>query len=266
MSDQDWTPPPPPGGGRLPPDPPPPIPPAPPSGDPFAPGEPPPGAPPPAAAPLPWEDRQRLGFVNALIETIKLLVTAPGEAFRRVREKGDFVGPLLFAVIIGWAMAIVGQIWSLMFQSTWISFLPPEMRDQIGPMLAGSAVGFIVTVILAPVLVTVGLFIWSGIVHLFLMLVGGTGNSTAGFEGTFRAASYAQVASLAQIVPILGGLIALVWGIILQAIGLATLHKTSQGKAAAAVLLPLVLCCVCAGVVVALVGASVIAALSQAAH
>ena len=243
MSEQDWTPPPP--GGS------------------FAPGEPPPG---PTAPPLPWEDRQRLGFVNALVETIKLLVTAPGEAYRRAREKGDFLSPLLFAVVVGWVMAIVGQLWSLAFQSTWISLLPAELRDQIGPMLATSVIGFVATVILAPILVIVVLFIWSGIVHLCLMLVGGTGNSTSGFEGTFRAISYAQVASLAQVVPLVGGLIGFVWGIVLQVVGLATLHKTSQGKAAAAVLIPIGLCCVCIVVVIAIAGASLIAAISSAQH
>ena len=253
MSDQDWTPPP--VGGQLPPDPPPP-------GGTIAPGEPPPGGPPP----LPWEDRQRLGFLNALVETIKLLVTAPGEAYRRAKEKGDLLSPLLFAVIVGWAMAIIGQLWSLAFKSTWITLLPAELRHQIGPMLATSAIGFVMTVILAPILIVVGLFIWSGIVHLCLMMVGGTNNSTAGFEGTFRAASYAQVASLAQVVPVAGGIIGMVWGIVLQVIGLATVHKTSQGKALMAVLIPIALCCVCIAAVIAIAGASLFAALSSAQH
>lgn len=233
MNDQDWNQSPPASGG------------------PVAPGEPPPGAPPPGpppgalAPPLPWEDRERVGFVNGLLETIKLLITAPGSAYRRAKEKGDYFGPLLFAVLIGWVMAIIGQLWSLLFQSTWISMMPAEMRREIGPMMAGGAAGFVVTIILAPIIITIVLFIWSAIVHLFLNLVGGTSASTAGYEGTFRAISYAQVASLAQIVPIVGGLIAFVWAIVLQVIGLSTLHKTTGGKAAAGVLIPIVLCCIC---------------------
>ena len=254
MSDQDWNQTPP-GGGAPPP---------PPSAGSFPPGEPPPGTTP--APPLPWEDRQRLGFLNALVETIKLLVTAPGDAFRRVREKGDFASPLLFAVLVGWVMAVIGQIWRLMFHGTLISLLPMEMRHQLGPMLAGSALGFVVAVILTPIFIIVGLFIWSGIVHLFLMLVGGTNQSTAGFEGTFRVTAYSEVANLAQIVPFVGGLIAVVWIIVLQSIGLATLHRTSQGKAAAAVLIPLALCCVCIGVIAAVAGTAIIAAIANAAH
>ena len=63
-----------------------------------------------------------------------------------------------------------------------------------------------------------------------------------------------------------GGLIGVVWGIVLQVIGLATLHKTSQGKAALAVLIPIVLCCVCVAAVIAIAGASLFAALSNAQH
>jgi hypothetical protein len=244
MSDQDWvsSPPPPPPGGD------------------FAPGEPPPG---PTAPPLPWEDRARLGFLPALLETIKLLVTAPGEAYRRTREKGDYVSPLLFALIIGWAMAIVGQIWSTLFQSTWISMMPAEFREQFGAMMATSVVGFVMTAIFAPILIVIVLFIWSAIVHLFLSLVSGTSGSAAGFEGTFRGVSYAQVASLAQVVPVVGGMIALVWGIVLEVIGLATLHKTTTGKAAAGVLLPVALCCLCVIAAAVLFGAAIMAAIAS---
>jgi hypothetical protein len=85
------------------------------------------------------------------------------------------------------------------------------------------------------------------------MVVGAFKDSTAGFEGTLRAVSYASVGSLAQIVPFVGGMISTVWTIVLSIIGIVALHKATQGKAAAAVLLPIALCCVC-GIVAALVG------------
>ena len=48
---------------------------------------------------------------------------------------------------------------------------------------------------------------------------------------------------LAGIIPFCGGLISLVWAIILYVFGLSTAHRTTQGKAVLAVLLPVVLCC-----------------------
>lgn len=235
--------------------PPPPPPNEPPPGDLY--GGPPPGPPGPppggaAVAPLPWEDRERIGFFPALLETVKLFVTSPTEAYARARERGDYMGPLLYAVLIGWIMGIVGQLWSLLFQGAWMSMMPPQFRDQMGGMGgmgASSAVGFVVGLILTPLVIVLVLFIWSGIVQLFLMMLGGLNQSTSGYEGTFRTVAYAQTASLAQIIPVFGGLIALVWSIVLEVIGLVRMHRTSQGKAAGAILLPIGLCCICLGVV-----------------
>lgn len=251
-------------GSTYPPPPPSQPPPPPPPGGPPTGGAPPPPAGGTGMEPLPWEDRERRGFFPALIDTIKLFVTSPKEAYARARETGDYLSPILFAVIIGWIMGIIGQLWSLLFQGSWIAMLPPEARDQFGAMGLGatSAVSFIVGVLLTPVIILVVLFIWSGIVHLFLMLLGGHKQSAAGFEGTFRALAYGQVASLAQIIPFVGGLIALIWGIVLWVIGLVRMHRTSQGKALGAVLIPIVLCCVCIFAVIALTIGSLAAAMS----
>ena len=239
--------------------PPPPSEPPPPPGDLY--GGPPPGG--AAVAPLPWEDRERRGFFPALIETVKLLITSPTAAFARARESGDYLSPILFAVLVGWVMGVIGQLWGLLFQGAWLSMFPAEMRDQMGPMAASSAVTFIITLVILPVLIVIGLFIWSGIVHLCLMMLGGHKQSTSGFEGTFRSISYSYVASIAQVIPVFGGFIAVVWQIVLEVIGLVRMHRTSQGKAVGAVLIPIVLCCVCAGVVVALFIGSIMAAIGN---
>jgi hypothetical protein len=226
--------------------------------------EPPPPGPPVGDSPLgnPWDRRDELGFGNALIETIKLFVVNPTEGFAQTRRQGDFASPLLFAVIIGWVCAVIGQIWSLMFQSTWMSFMPPEFQQQMGAAAVGAGAQFLISVILAPIFIAIAAFIWSGILHVFLMILGAA--SEAGFEGTFRAYSYSAVASLAQVIPIIGGLIALFWLIVLQVIGISTLHRTSTGKAAAAVLLPIALCCLCGILVAVMLGASIAGALSSA--
>ncbi len=255
----------------VPPGPPSAPPPGPPSGPPSAPPPGPPAAPPPGppAAPppgppagrpgLPW-DRQKDG--NSFIETLKRLITDPVGAFREMREKGDYVAPLIFAVIIGVVSFVVGQIWQLLFGAAWMSWMPAEMRSELGPMMAGrGAVSVIIYIILSPVFVVVGLFIASGIIHLFLSLFGGNKESTAGFEGTFRAVSYAQVAQLANVVPIVGGLIAAVWAVVLYILGVAEVHRTTYGKSAAAVLVPVLLCCVCA----LIAGGAIVAAIAGAA-
>jgi hypothetical protein len=202
-----------------------------------------------------------LGFGSAFIEAIKLFVTSPAEAFAQTKRSGDYASPLIFAVLVGWIGMAIGQLWGMLFNASMFSMFPGEMGDQMGAMAATSIGAFIGTLILAPIFVAIGLFIWSGLLHLCVMLVGGLGESTSGFEGTFRVVSYVTVAQFANIIPVVGGLIALVWSIILGVIGLTDLHRTTQGKATAAILIPIAVCCVCAMVLGATLAASMMAML-----
>jgi len=86
------------------------------------------------------------------------------------------------------------------------------------------------------------LFIWALIVHVCLAMVGG---AAKGFATTLRVLCYAQTASIAVVIPLFGGLFQLVWSLVLQIVGLAQAHRTQGGRAAFAVLLPIVVCCGC---------------------
>lgn len=221
----------------------------------------------PGGAALPWEERSRLGLVAAFVETAKLLVLDPKQAFARARRSGDLASPLLFAVLFGWAGVVFQTLWSLAFGSAFAAFLPAEMQQVSGLGFGLQTVGMVAQLVFAPIFILIFLFIASGIVHLMLMMVGGTRDSEAGFEGTLRALAYSTVSQIGSAVPFAGGLIAMVWGVVLETIGLATLHRTTYGKALAAVLLPLLLCCVCVvfafGSIIALIAG---AAASGAGH
>lgn len=233
MSEPMYPAPPPPGG------PPPTAPP---------PAGPPPTAPPPAARPgLPWENAKDLG---SLVETTKLLITSPAQAYGMAKEKGDYASPILFAIVFGIFGAILGGLWNLIIGPKYYAFLlklmPAEVRDQVAArMMSGgtNAAGLVVGIILTPIIFVIALFIGSAIVHLVLNLLGGTKESTAGFEGTFRVLSYAMVTELATILPLAGGLIGWIWALVLGTLGLSSLHRTSQGKALGAMLIPIAVCC-----------------------
>ena len=223
----------------------------------------PPPPPPPVGTALPWEERDRLGWVAAFVATVQLLATAPAEAWQRTRVKNDLLEPLLFSVVVSWIGIVFSSIYGALFARSWISFLPPNVRERLAPALAGSSFGPLLNIVLAPVLVAVGLFIGTGIIHLCLMIVGGLSSSTAGFEGTFRVAAYSGVADLANVIPFVGGLIAIVWKIVLIVMGLQALHRTTSGKAVAAVLLPLLLCCGCGVVAFGAIMAAVMSAFNH---
>ena len=227
------------------------------------PSAPPPGGPPAADRPgLPWDRSKDLG---ALVETAKLLITSPAEAYAMAKEKGDYASPILFAVIFAVIGSIFSSLWQMVFgPATWMKYMsemPPEMREMMG----GGAMGvgrLLLGIVLAPIIVIVVLFIWSGIVHLVLQLLGGLRESTAGFEGTFRALSYSLVVEVATIVPLIGGLIGGIWGIVLGMLGLVSLHRTTQGKALGAILIPIAVCCCLAIGLFAVMGAAIGAAIS----
>ena len=224
------------------------APPPPPSGG-YVPPPPPPGggwsAPPPAAAPLPWDERNRIGVVPAFGETLKLLITRPVEAWARTRESGDLAGPVLFSVAVSWAGVALSSVWGLAFGNPWLALLPPEMRERFGGALAAHTGALLIQVAVAPIVLLIALFVYAAIQHVSFLVVGALSQSTSGFEGTVRVLAYSSVADLANAVPIVGGLAALVWKIVLMTLGATRLHRTSQGKAIFGILLPLVLCCVC---------------------
>ena len=208
----------------------------------------------------PWERRDELGASQGFLEALKLFVVSPVEAFNQTRRQGDYGSPLLFAIVLGWAGVLIAKIWETLFGMSVLSAFPPEVRDQLPFLVGGSTFGLVLSLVLAPIYVLVALFIWSALLHLCLVLVGGLKDSTAGFEGTFRVVSYATVAQLGSLVPIFGSLITLVWTVVLGVVGITSLHKSSQGQAVAAILIPLVLCCLCIFFFVMTIGAGLMAA------
>ena len=86
-----------------------------------------------------------------------------------------------------------------------------------------------------------GMFIWSGIVHLCLMMLGGAKKS---FETTFRVICFSCGATyLLSMIPGCGSMITLVWNIVTECIGFSRAHEIDTGKAVMAILLPCFLCC-----------------------
>ena len=186
---------------------------------------------------LPWEHRQERGFANAFIETLAMVLTKPDLAFRTMKTEGGLAEPLIYGLIGGCVGGIVSLLLSLGLQSMGLF---AGQRDTFAA-LAGIGVGSIALIILVPVFIVIGLFIGAAIVHLCLMIVGGANKS---FETTFRvlAFSHGSTGPL-QIIPVCGGLIAGVWALIVNCIGLARAHETTTGRATLAVLLPVIVCC-----------------------
>jgi hypothetical protein len=189
------------------------------------------------SAELPWQERERLGFFTAFADTVKLFVSAPREAWRRTRESGGYGEPLLFAVLAGWAAVLVSTLYDILLPSPWKNLLPAEFagREAAGPRGFGAA-GFAVV---APLFLAAALYAVAAVLHASFWVVGALRGSASGFEGTFRIVCYSMVSEVANVVPYVGWVAALVWGFYLQVKGAERLHRTTAGRATAALVLPL---------------------------
>jgi hypothetical protein len=198
-----------------------------------------------AAAPVtgvrektPWEDREVRGFFGGLFKTLNETLFRPSEFFKKMSVTGGLTDPLLYALIIG----MVG----LMFSYLWQISLKSAMQDMMPGMQAAAGqymfqgVGMAILAFFSPFLIILGLFVSSGILHVFLMMVKG---ARAGFEATFRVVAYGYSANIFLIIPFCGGLLAVVWAVVLYIIGLKEAHEITGGKAAFAVFLPIIVCC-----------------------
>src|SRR5215212_9557708 len=174
------------------------------------------GAPPPrtsggAATEFTYQDP-----VQSFVSTVQNVVLRPADFFRGILRQGDFINPLIFAIICYEVSAILGGIIGLAFRSQGFG-------------------GFIGGIILAPIGTAIVLFIGAGILHLLVMVIVGSRNS--GYEATFRVGAYAAVTSLVSWIPFIGWILSL-YGIYLAIVGIREVHGTTTGKAALVVLIP----------------------------
>jgi len=152
---------------------------------------------------------------------------------------GGLTDPLLFAMIIGTVGLMFLSVWDLLLHDSMRSFMTPEMRSAAGGGLSNGIASPLGTVMM-PFLLIIWLFVVSGLLHLFLMMVRG---AKAGFEATFRVVCYSVSPFLFMVIPYCGMLITMLWVVTLAMIGLRDAHETTGGKATVAVLFPFLFCC-----------------------
>ena len=190
-----------------------------------------------------WEQRKTLGFFKAIWQTFIAVVSDPGKTFSTMKREGGIGSPWLFYLILSCFGFLLGIIYQLMMTAFHFSLVPGQKED-IYTMLfhsTGLLIGLLCLLIAVPLLVTFSSFIWSGVLHLCLKILGGANQP---FETTYRVIAYTAALSLFGIIPIVGGVVGGIWMIIVVIIGLAKAHEISIGKSVGAVLLPLGACCV----------------------
>lgn len=181
----------------------------------------------------PWERRERYGFLNGLYLTIKDVLLSPRPFFHRMPTQVGLAQPLFFALVLGVVAAFFGWMWSLAGSS-----LQMFMAEDLGEIFKGPLYSF-VTFLFSPIIVAMLVFIKAGLIHLVLMLVGG---NKLGFEATFRVSAYGEAASILALLPFCGGVLGVLWSLIITIVGLYSIHETDPWRAVVAVVAPMALC------------------------
>jgi hypothetical protein len=178
----------------------------------------------------PWENRSEIGFWQGIFQTFKVVMFSPETLFKELTYDAGKREPLAFGLLTGSIGAMLGLFWQ--------SLIPGALLILGHSFLSQFAIGIIVLFVLAmiPLMVTIGIFIYSGVLHLLLRIVGGGAH---GFEATFRVVSYSQAAQVLGIVPFIGGWIGGIWQLIIQVIGLREIHETSYLRVILAFVIPL---------------------------
>ena len=168
--------------------------------------------------------------VGSFVEVVRRVVTRPAEFFSSIPRRGNFLSPLIFALVCIEISTILGGLLRLALRTQAAGGIRFEGAGRYG---FGA---FVADIILAPVGGAIGLFVLAAIAHLFVMLFVGDANS--GYEFTFRVVSCVSVTSLVNWIPLIGGLVAL-YGLYLAVVGIREMHSTTTGRAALVVLVPI---------------------------
>ena len=186
----------------------------------------------------PWEDMANLGLVTAFFRTMKEVLFAPTEFFRKMPVSSGVGPPLFYGVILGFVGALISVLLQYALFGSMGNFPGGEgMEGMGGGMQLFQTTFIIIYAIFLPLLIAIGLFIMSGIFHLCLLIVGA---GKRGFEATFRVVAYTSSTQVFAIVPVIGAFIMTIYNLVLWTIGFRESHRTTTGRALIAVLLPMI--------------------------
>jgi hypothetical protein len=178
-----------------------------------------------------------------LFETWKKIMFEPIQFYEKLPTKIGYKEPTKFFLKI--STITLGIVYILLFIvglfiMTLVGFAGGSSAGDTSLPLQIASLGIGLITVLAIIafplilLLQLGiLYVGTGIVHLFIILMGGKNE----YKETFKITAYANAPNVFGFIPIINYL-AMAYAIILQVIGINKKHKLSIGRSVAAVILP----------------------------
>lgn len=184
---------------------------------------------------VPFEELERYGFFNGIMETTKRAMLAPQLFFSAMPIGKTPRSALIYYILV--------SEFGLLFQSVW-EYIGLDVFALFGGQTSSQAQAaadmslqmFIaqqgmLLLVVGPIMLFGGMYLFSGIIHLLLKL---TGAAQEGFATTLRVNSYSNAPNMLYIVPIAGPVVAFFWQFAINIIGLKHAHKAPWGRVALA--------------------------------
>ena len=204
---------------------------------------------------VPWEQSEG-GLFSRWWETVKAC-NGDTRAFFAATAQNESGNALTFAMMTGAMVgAAIGLFYLLLFTffsaaiMAGLAGIVGKSSAGAGAVAAGISIGIglvyaVIVAIGAAVGSVIRPFVWGGIHHVILLLVGGIGPQRS-FMHTVRVAAYTEGAAFAwMFIPIAGPFIAPVFVIKNLVQGYDEVHGSGVGKALLAIFAPVLCCCAC---------------------
>jgi hypothetical protein len=172
-----------------------------------------------------WEDPS-VAFPASLLRTWRDSLFQPAAFFRRLAWEGSLARPLLYYLLV----SITSAFFVLLWRSTDVPLLASSFRPE-APLAP------LVQFFFEPFAALIGLGLGVIVLQLFALILA---PARRGMRATARVFCYSAGPAVFTAVPILGPAVGAVWSLVLLVMGLREAHRTTPGRAAAIVLIPVV--------------------------
>lgn len=152
--------------------------------------------------------------LDSVIADAKAVITDPVGFYRGMATSGGFAEPAIFVIVMGLVMGVLIAVFTL------IGFGP------VGAMAAGFA-----AIIFMPIGAVIGSFIGAAIMFVVWKLMGSERNFEAAYRSVAHATAIYPVMAVLGLIPYLGTVIGVVWGVYLMYCASTQVHKIEAGRA-----------------------------------
>ena len=183
---------------------------------------------------FPWPPGDSDSVVDAWARTWHGASLTPRSFFSLMPRAGSLGAAVLYYLSIGIAVAGAQLFWAM---AGGADEMP--MTATVGAADAVAPWSPLIEFLTAPVILLLSLFIAAGVTHLFLKMLGGAQRDGGSYDTTARVFAYSYSPQILGIIPVIGAIAGFIWMVVLAIAGLRAAHRTTTGRAAAAVLVPL---------------------------